>query len=68
MDMNPKSAIIAAGQQDGGIALWSHDLNHFKHDHLLWGHEGKKNRDKVGAWEKPEIFLGYFRRLISKYT
>ena len=55
MDMNPKSAIIAAGQQDGGIALWSHDLNHFKHDHLLWGHEGKKNRDKVGAWEKPEI-------------
>ena len=59
IEVNSVKNIIAAGQQDGGIALWSSSQpplpnlgptrnplpnlgpNQFKHEHLLWGHDGK---------------------------
>ena len=37
-------AVLAVGQEDGGIAIWSLDTcssgNRPKHTHLLWGHPG----------------------------
>lgn len=41
VDVSPKALQLASGQRDGGVALWKFEEGKFKHDHLLWGHEGQ---------------------------
>ena len=40
-DVDIKNDIIAVGQVDGGVAIWKLKDGVFKHDQLLWGHDGQ---------------------------
>ena len=40
-DVDIKNDTIAVGQVDGGVAIWKLKDGQFKHDQLLWGHDGQ---------------------------
>jgi WD40 repeat protein len=40
-DVDITNEIIAVGQVDGGVAIWKLKDGQFKHDQLLWGHDGQ---------------------------
>ena len=40
-DVDITNNIIAVGQVDGGVAIWRLKDEQFKHDQLLWGHDGQ---------------------------
>ena len=40
-DVDITNDIIAVGQVDGGVAIWRLKDGQFKHDQLLWGHDGQ---------------------------